>query len=55
MKNMTQNIQNDFFDIKTDTRILRIISAAKRACELSFHFILQEGGGRGPPPSPVRP
>ena len=28
---MTQNIQNGSFDIKTGSRILRIINAAKRA------------------------
>ena len=31
MRNMTQNIQNGSFDIKTGSRILRIINAAKRA------------------------
>ena len=56
MRNMTQNIQNGSFDIKRDSRILRIISADKRsqAREYSFHFILQEGGhmgARSPPGS----
>ena len=31
MRNMTQNIQNGSFDIKRGSRILIIISAAKRA------------------------
>ena len=51
MRNMTQNIQNGSFDIKRGSRILRIISAAKRA---SIHSIssYKRGGtwGRGPPP-----
>ena len=50
MKNMTQNIQNDFFDIKTDTRILRIISAAKRASYPSISSYKRGGGAVHPPP-----
>ena len=51
MRNMTQNIQNGSFNIKRGSRILIIISAAKRA---SIHSIssYKRGGtlGRGPPP-----
>ena len=53
MRNMTQNIQNGSFNIKRGSRILIIISAAKRA---SIHSIssYKRGGTwwRGPPPPP---
>ena len=46
LKYMTQNIQNGSFDIKRGSRILRIISAAKRA---SIHSIssYKRGGHMG--------
>ena len=48
---MTQNIQNGSFNIKTGSRILRIINAAKRASPLSISSYKRGGTlGRGPPP-----
>ena len=51
MKNMTQNIQNVSFDVKTGSRILRIINAAKRASPPTFHPTRGGAhGARSPPP-----
>ena len=51
MKNMTQNIQNGSFDIKTGSRILRIINAAKRASPPSISSYKRGAhGGAVPPP-----
>ena len=46
MKNMTQNIQNGSTDIKRGSRILRIISAAKRTSIPSISSY-KRGGAHG--------
>ena len=43
MRNMTQNIQNGSFDIKRGSRILKILSAAKRA-SIPFISSYKRGG-----------
>ena len=50
MKNMTQNIQNGSFDIKTGSRILRIINAAKRASPPSISSYKRGAHGGAVPP-----
>ena len=50
MKNMTQNIQNGSFDIKTGSRILRIINAAKHASSPSISSYKMGGHGGAVPP-----
>ena len=48
---MTQNIQNGSFDIKTGSRKLRIINAAKRASPPSISSYKRGAhGGAVPPP-----
>ena len=54
MKNMTQNIQNGSFDIKRGSRILRIISAAKRASIPSISSY-KRGGAHGGVVHPLPP
>ena len=49
MKNMTQNIQNGYFDIKRGSRILRIIGATKWAISPSISSY-KRGVGAVPPP-----
>ena len=50
MRNMTQNIQNGSFDIKTGSRILRIINAAKRASPPSISSYKRGAHGGAVPP-----
>ena len=53
MKYMMQNIKNGSFDIKTGSRILRIIGAAKRASSSISSYKRNMGAQSTPPPSSV--